>query len=192
MDTTKVAWRNVRQSWNKRIRASWVTGQTKGARAESPSPYKYSSVKDELIPTPSTRSDESTMDPEDSAVLHRSLRGKSLNLSKGSGIRLFLENGGSIIDASGGASVACIGHGDARVRDAMVAQLDKVAYCATAFYTTGVCEELGRELVDSTNGRMSRAYIVCSGKLTRTLVPLAKPRDRDLTPPQDPRRWRLP
>jgi adenosylmethionine-8-amino-7-oxononanoate aminotransferase len=145
------------------MRPSLVSTQTRAVHDESPSPYNHYSLKDDQLNSPSSRSDESNMEP-DSAVLHRSLQAKFLRLSKGSGIRLLLEGGGSIIDASGGASVACIGHGDARVRDAIVAQLDKVAYCATTFYTTGVCEDLCRELVDSTHGQMSRAYIVSSGE----------------------------
>ncbi|KAK7956790.1 Cullin repeat-like-containing domain protein [Apiospora aurea] len=82
---------------------------------------------------------------------------------EGEGVFLELKNGLSVIDASGGAAVACIGHGDERVRDAIVEQLNKVAYCSTLFYTADVCEKLCQDLVDSTNGHMSRAYIVSSG-----------------------------
>ncbi|KAI0132012.1 exocyst complex protein exo70 [Xylariales sp. AK1849] len=103
------------------------------------------------------------MDSDDSAVLHRQLRHKFLLISSGSRSRLVFEDGHSIIDASGGAAVACLGHGDVRVRDAIITQLDKISYCATTFYTTAVCEELCRQLVGSTQGHMSRAYIVCSG-----------------------------
>lgn len=99
-----------------------------------------------------------------SAVLYRNLNARFLSLARGRGIYLELENGLSVIDASGGAAVACIGHGDQRVRDAIVEQLDKVAYCSTLFYTSDVCEKLCQELVSSTNGHMSRAYIVSSGK----------------------------
>ncbi|KAK7927757.1 exocyst complex protein exo70 protein [Apiospora marii] len=98
-----------------------------------------------------------------SAVLYRNLNARFLSLARARGIYLELENGLSVIDASGGAAVACIGHGDQRVRDAMVEQLDKVAYCSTLFYTSDVCEKLCQELVSSTNGQMSRAYIVSSG-----------------------------
>ncbi|KAK8128242.1 Aminotransferase [Apiospora sp. TS-2023a] len=99
-----------------------------------------------------------------SAVLYRNLNAQFLSLARGRGIYLELKNGLSVIDASGGAAVACIGHGDQRVRDAIVEQLDKIAYCSTLFYTSDVCEKLCQELVNSTNGHMSRAYIVSSGK----------------------------
>lgn len=103
-------------------------------------------------------------DHHNSAVLYRDLNTRFLSLAKGRGIYLELENGLSVIDASGGAAVACIGHGDQRVRDAIVEQLNKVAYCSTLFYTSNVCEKLCQELVSSTNGHMSRAYIVSSGE----------------------------
>lgn len=104
------------------------------------------------------------LDPNTSAVLHRNLQHQFLRLSGGKKSRLFFENGQSVIDASGGAAVACIGHGDPRVKAAMAAQLDKISYCATIFYTTGVCEELCQELINSTHGHMTRALIVSSGK----------------------------
>lgn len=102
---------------------------------------------------------------QNSAVLYRNLNTRFSSLLRGKGLFLELDNGLSVIDASGGAAVACIGHGDERVRDAIVAQLDKVAYCSTLFYTADVCEKLCQELVSSTQGHMSRAYIVSSGKL---------------------------
>ncbi|KAI0177459.1 pyridoxal phosphate-dependent transferase [Pestalotiopsis sp. NC0098] len=103
------------------------------------------------------------MDPETSAVLHRSLQHKFLRLSRGEKSRLFFEDGSTVIDASGGAAVACIGHGNEKVKKAIAAQLDKIAYCSTAFYTSRACEDLCQELVSSTHGFMTRALIVSSG-----------------------------
>jgi len=74
-----------------------------------------------------------------------------------------LQDGRRIFDAAGGAAVVCIGHGDARVIKAAMKQMEEIAYCATIYYTTEVCERLCRFLVDSTNGQMARAYIVSSG-----------------------------
>lgn len=104
------------------------------------------------------------MEPEESAVLHRSLQHRFLRLTGGKGSRLIFENGQSVIDASGGAAVACIGHGDPRVKRAIEAQLDKISYCSTVFYTTDVYENLCQELVKSTHGHMTRALIVSSGE----------------------------
>ena len=134
--------------------------------------YKYRSITAqrqavlrESKPTDQAKPSRPNMDShQNSAVLYRNLNTPFLSLLRGKGLFLELENGLSVIDASGGAAVACIGHGDQRVRDAIVAQLDKVAYCSTLFYTADVCEKLCQELVSSTKGHMSRAYIVSSGR----------------------------
>ncbi len=82
---------------------------------------------------------------------------------RGEGSYLILHDGRRILDAAGGAAVSCIGHGDSRVKEAIMAQLNKVEYATSVFYTTGICEDLCQELVSSTDGNMSRAYIVNSG-----------------------------
>lgn len=98
-----------------------------------------------------------------SAVLHRHLNEDFPSLKKGKGNYLYLDNGHTIFDASGGAAVACIGHGNSRVVKAAAKQMKNVAYCSTIFYTSSVCEQLCRILVDSTDGVMERAYVVSSG-----------------------------
>ncbi|EPE08346.1 aminotransferase class III [Ophiostoma piceae UAMH 11346] len=98
-----------------------------------------------------------------SAVLHRQLRSDFPSIHHGEGSYLVLGDGRRILDASGGAAVACLGHSDRRVVDAAMAQMLAAPYCATIFYTSEVCEKLCRYLVDSTDGHMARAYIVSSG-----------------------------
>lgn len=49
-----------------------------------------------------------------SAVLHRSLESDPLKVLSAKGNYLHLENGQRVFDASGGAAVACIGHGNER------------------------------------------------------------------------------
>lgn len=100
---------------------------------------------------------------KDSPVLHRHLNDNFLALARAEGNYLILEDGRRIFDASGGASVGCIGWGNKRVAQAVYSQMLNAPYCATIFYTTPVQEELCQLLVDSTNGHMSRAYIVNSG-----------------------------
>ena len=48
-------------------------------------------------------------------VLHRSLRADPELATRGEGIMLTLHNGAKVIDAAGGAAVACLGHGNRRV-----------------------------------------------------------------------------
>ena len=98
-----------------------------------------------------------------SAVFHRSLDVEFPSLVQAEGIYLHLDDGRRILDSSGGAAVACLGFGNKRVAEAVAKQVLEAPYCATIFYTTRVCEELCRTLVDSTQGVMARAYIVNSG-----------------------------
>ena len=129
------------------------------------------------------------MDPmassKDSAVLHRHLNSTFLAMAKSEGNFLILENGRKIFDASGGAAVGCLGWGNQRVAQAVTNQILAAPYCSTIFYTTRVQEELCRDLVQSTNGVMARAYIANSGK-TNTFP--NSPTGTDIS--QAPRQWR--
>lgn len=98
-----------------------------------------------------------------SAVLHRSLLSDPLKVVSASGNYLYLSNGQKILDATGGAAVSCLGHGNERVKNAMIAQMETVSYCHSLFYATSAAEELATELIDSTDGKMARAFIVSSG-----------------------------
>ncbi|KAF9881403.1 hypothetical protein CkaCkLH20_01553 [Colletotrichum karsti] len=102
-------------------------------------------------------------DASKSAVLHRDLKSYFIRTVGGEGNCYVVEGGRRIFDASGGAAVACLGHGDERVKEAMIRQLSSVAYSPSTFFTTPVCEQLCQFLVNSTDGHMSRAYLVSSG-----------------------------
>lgn len=80
-----------------------------------------------------------------------------------SGIYVETVNGQCILDATGGAAVSAIGHGNARVKKAINLQLDEVEYCHPGFFKTSVAVQLADFLVDSTNGAMARACITASG-----------------------------
>lgn len=110
-----------------------------------------------------TADNEACASPK-SAVFQRHLATDFLPLVRADGNYLLLEDGRKIFDASGGASVGCIGWGNKRVAQAITEQVLDAPYCATIFYTTKVQEDLCRTLVDSTGGHMSRAYIVSSGQ----------------------------
>lgn len=100
---------------------------------------------------------------EGSAVLHRTLRERPKTVIGSSGNYLHLENGQDIFDATGGAAVSCLGHGNERVKQAMMAQLDANAYCYSLFFSSPAGEKLAKLLVDSTGGVMTKALIVSSG-----------------------------
>ncbi|AEO55154.1 hypothetical protein MYCTH_2055700 [Thermothelomyces thermophilus ATCC 42464] len=123
-----------------------------------------------------------------SAVLHRDLSYDFLSLSQGEGNYLVLEDGRRIFDASGGASVGCLGWGNERVARAVMKQLMAIPYCSTVFYTTRAQEELCRFLVESTHGHMGRAYIVNSGsEAMEAAVKLARQYFLELSPSQNNR-----
>ena len=101
---------------------------------------------------------------EQSGVLYHQLRQKPLNIVGGRGSYLFTEDGLEILDATCGAAVSCLGHSDKRVHEAIMEQLQKIPYCYSLYFTNTAAENLSKILVDSTGGKMSRAFIVSSGR----------------------------
>ncbi|CAJ2506889.1 Uu.00g080750.m01.CDS01 [Anthostomella pinea] len=81
--------------------------------------------------------------------------------ARGNHIRL--ADGRDILDACGGAAVACIGHGVEEVVDAMVAQAAKVSYVAWGFFDNPSRRELSRWLSQSSGGHFTKSYVTCSG-----------------------------
>jgi adenosylmethionine-8-amino-7-oxononanoate aminotransferase len=76
---------------------------------------------------------------------------------------LTLSDGRQIIDASGGAAVACLGHGNTRVAGAVGAQASKLAYVHTGFFTSEPAEALADILLKNEPGGLSHAFFVSSG-----------------------------
>lgn len=101
--------------------------------------------------------------PSQSSVLYHQLRQPPLNIVGGRGSYLITDSGQEILDATCGAAVSCLGHSDKRVHEAIMEQLQKVPYCYSLYFTNSAAEELSKILVDSTEGKMSRAFIVSSG-----------------------------
>src|ERR1700674_4843974 len=96
-------------------------------------------------------------------VLQRSIAHSYPMAVRGEGIHIWDATGKQYIDASGGAAVSCLGHGHADVLAAMHAQLDKLAYAHTSFFTTQVAEELGEDLVAHAPPGTSHVYFVSGG-----------------------------
>ncbi|OAA62990.1 aminotransferase [Cordyceps fumosorosea ARSEF 2679] len=98
-----------------------------------------------------------------SAVLHRNIKNPPLQVVAANGTRMRFSNGHEVEDSTVGASVACLGHGNKRVRQAMIDQMDKFSYCNSIFFGHQVGEDLATELINGTGGAMARAYILSSG-----------------------------
>src|SRR5262245_50344582 len=98
-----------------------------------------------------------------SRVLHRSTKSVPDTAVSGQGLMLRLADGREVVDASGGAAVACIGHGNQRVAQAIAAQAGRVAYTFTGFFTTEPAEALAELLVGGKPGGLTHAFFVSSG-----------------------------
>ena len=96
-------------------------------------------------------------------VLHRHLRQTFPVAASAHGITIRDAEGRDHLDASGGAAVSCLGHGHPDVIAAMHAQIDKLAYAHTCFFSSGVAEELADHLVGSAPEGMDHVYFVSGG-----------------------------
>ena len=96
-------------------------------------------------------------------ILHRQLRGALPLAVGGRGIRIIDDAGREYLDASGGAAVSCLGHGHPDVVRAMHAQIDRIAYAHTRYFSTPVAEELADLLIAHAPAGMSRVYLVSGG-----------------------------
>ena len=82
---------------------------------------------------------------------------------RGEGCYLFDAEGRAWLDGSGGAAVSCLGHSDADVRAAIHAQLDRVAFAHTGFFTSDPAEALADLLVDHAPEGIDRVYLLSGG-----------------------------
>lgn len=98
-----------------------------------------------------------------SRILHRSTDADLPVAIGGRGIELFDADGKAYIDASGGAAVSCLGHGHPEVLAALHAQLDKLAYAHTGFFTSEIAERLADRLVADSPDGIDFVYLVSGG-----------------------------
>jgi adenosylmethionine-8-amino-7-oxononanoate aminotransferase len=96
-------------------------------------------------------------------ILHRQIHGMLPVAVGGQGVEIFDAAGRSYIDASGGAAVSCLGHGHPDVIAAVHAQVEKIAYAHTGFFTTEVAEALADRLIEQAPEGLSHVYFVSGG-----------------------------
>jgi len=96
-------------------------------------------------------------------IIQRNLAAAPDTAVRGEGIRLHLASGKVVMDGSGGAAVASIGHGNARVAAAMAAQAGRMAYARTGFFTSEPAEALADLLLADEPGGLTHAFFVSSG-----------------------------
>jgi adenosylmethionine-8-amino-7-oxononanoate aminotransferase len=96
-------------------------------------------------------------------VFHRHLRQTPPVAAGSQGMFIRDAEGREYLDASGGAAVSSLGHAHPDVMAAMHAQIDKLAYAHTSFFTSEVAEQLADELIGSAPEGMSHVYLVSGG-----------------------------
>jgi adenosylmethionine-8-amino-7-oxononanoate aminotransferase len=84
------------------------------------------------------------------------------NVERGEGVWLYTTGGQRILDAcSGGAMVACLGHGVTRVIEAAAAQAERIAYMYNHHFTNQAQERLAERVTEVTG--LDRARFVSGG-----------------------------
>ena len=98
-----------------------------------------------------------------SAILHRSTRDIPPVAVSGDGPFIVDDQGRRYLDASGGAAVSCLGHSHRAVIDAIHAQVERLSYAHTSFFTTEVAESLANHLIERAPAGLSHAFFVSGG-----------------------------
>ena len=96
-------------------------------------------------------------------VLHRTIGHNYPTAVSGEGIFIRDAAGKDYIDASGGAAVSCLGHSHPDIIAAMRAQIDKLEYAHTSFFTSQAAEELADDLVAHAPKGLGHAFFVSGG-----------------------------
>ncbi|KAJ2996149.1 hypothetical protein NUW58_g1063 [Xylaria curta] len=97
------------------------------------------------------------------------------HVASASGLYITLEDGREVLDATGGAAVSAIGHGNQRVNAAIIKQLSKFTYAHPGYFQNRVSHQLADILVESTGGKLARACLIGSGsEAVETAMKLAR------------------
>lgn len=108
-------------------------------------------------------------------VFHRNPQATLPVIDRGEGIFVFDTGGREYLDACGGAAVSCLGHSDARIKQAIADQLDRIPFAHTAFFTSEAAETLADRLAAAAPGNLDRVYFVSGGsEATETALKLAR------------------
>ena len=96
-------------------------------------------------------------------VFHRNPQGEPPVAVGGTGIFLIDAKGNEYIDASGGAAVSCLGHGDHEVIEAIKKQAELLAFAHTGFFSSEPAEELAEFLIEQAPANFGKVYFVSGG-----------------------------
>jgi len=112
------------------------------------------------------------------------------NVERGEGVRLYLTDGREILDAcSGGAMVACLGHGVSEIVEAAAAQAEQLAYIYFHQFTNEPQERLAERVLDVAAPEMARIRFVSGGsEANEMMLRLVRQYHVDRG---EPERWRI-
>ena len=131
-----------------------------------------------------------TVRAEESSVFPRFLDLAYPNIERGHGVWLETVGGERILDAcSGGAMVACLGHGVPEIIDAAAKQAEQLAYFYNHHFTTEPQEELADRIIEVVAPEMARVKFASGGsEANEAAVRLARAYHVDRGWPE---RWRV-
>src|SRR5690606_26163539 len=98
-----------------------------------------------------------------SHVFYRQPRQEYPIAVRGEGIEIIDRDGKRYVDASGGAAVSCLGHSHPRVIEAIRAQVAKLAYAHSSFFTSEPAEALADHLIERAPEGIDRVFFVSGG-----------------------------
>jgi adenosylmethionine-8-amino-7-oxononanoate aminotransferase len=118
---------------------------------------------------------KATVHAEETSLFPRFLDLAYPNIEKGKGVWLETTDGKRILDAcSGGAMVACLGHGVTEIADAAAEQAEKIAYFYNHHFTSRPQEDLADRVIEVVP-EMARVKLASGGsEANETAVRLAR------------------
>ncbi|MEX1198262.1 MAG: aspartate aminotransferase family protein [Pseudohongiellaceae bacterium] len=98
-----------------------------------------------------------------SQVFYRSPKTNYPTVQRADGVYLFDQHNKAYLDGSGGAAVSCLGYNHPQVIAAIKAQLDKVPFAHSAFFTSEAQEVLAQRLAQRFPKVDARVYFLSGG-----------------------------
>lgn len=119
---------------------------------------------------------QGTIGSDETSVFPRSLDLAYPNIERGDGVWLFTTDGRRILDAcSGGAMVACLGHGVPEIVAAAADQAERITYFYNHHFTNEPQERLADRLLEVVAPEMARVRFVSGGsEANETALQLAR------------------
>jgi adenosylmethionine-8-amino-7-oxononanoate aminotransferase len=133
---------------------------------------------------------QATVGPGDTRVFPRFLDLAYPNIERGDGVWLTTTDGQRVLDAcSGGAMVACLGHGVPEIVAAAAAQAERITYFYNHHFTSAPQEHLADRLLQVAAPEMARVRFVSGGsEANETALQLARLYHVERGQPE---RWRV-